>query len=79
MGFKLHIDQDSPFTLENIPFGVISARDDPTPRCATAVGDHAIDLRELSRAGFFQDAVVSDALSQVRCEYPVSRFLIDWR
>ncbi|KAE8335101.1 hypothetical protein BDV24DRAFT_171551 [Aspergillus arachidicola] len=38
------IPPDSPFTLHNIPFGVISTTSDPKPRCATALGHHAIDL-----------------------------------
>jgi len=33
-----------PFSLHNIPFGVISTSDDSTPRCATAIGDYAVDL-----------------------------------
>ena len=65
MGFEIRVAQDSPFTLENIPFEVISTRDDTTPRCATAVGDYAVDLRALSGAGFFQDPAVADSFCQV--------------
>jgi hypothetical protein len=32
-----------PFTLQCLPFGVISTKDSE-PRCAVAIGDHAIDL-----------------------------------
>ncbi|OBR08122.1 LOW QUALITY PROTEIN: Fumarylacetoacetate hydrolase [Colletotrichum higginsianum IMI 349063] len=35
---------DSPFTIHNIPFGVISSDTQATPRCATAIGEYAIDL-----------------------------------
>lgn len=38
------VPANSPFTLHNIPFGVISTSSNPTPRCASAIGDHAIDL-----------------------------------
>jgi hypothetical protein len=65
-----HVSPDSPFTIDNIPFGVFSTKDDPTPRCATAIGEFAVDLRALSSAGFFSDVddvdAVTHALSQVR-------------
>ena len=44
MTFKISVGADSPFTLDNIPFGVISTDSDPKPRCATALGEYAIDL-----------------------------------
>ncbi|EED24422.1 fumarylacetoacetate hydrolase, putative [Talaromyces stipitatus ATCC 10500] len=44
MAFKISVSPDSPFTLDNIPFGVISTESNPQPRCATALGDYAIDL-----------------------------------
>lgn len=44
MAFKISVSADSPFTLDNIPFGVISTESDPKARCATALGDYAIDL-----------------------------------
>ncbi|KXL47325.1 hypothetical protein M433DRAFT_152857 [Acidomyces richmondensis BFW] len=40
-----------PFTLANLPYGVISTRDEPKPRCAVAIGDHAIDLAKYSKHG----------------------------
>ncbi|KAJ9605801.1 hypothetical protein H2200_009650 [Cladophialophora chaetospira] len=64
MGFLTRIPDDSPFTLVNIPFGIFSTKDDSTPRPATAIGDFAVDLRALSKAGFFSDKSVIDALSQ---------------
>ena len=60
------VPDNSPFTLDNIPFGVYSTKDDPTPRCATAVGDYAMDLRALGKKRLFSDESVTDALSQVR-------------
>lgn len=44
MVYKISVRADSPFTLDNIPFGVISTESDPKPRGATALGDYAIDL-----------------------------------
>ena len=66
MGFKSTVSEGSPFTLQNIPFGVFSTEQDPTPRCATAIGDFALDLRNLSKSGLFKDSSVTEALAQVR-------------
>lgn len=41
----LPIAQDSPFSIENIPFGVITTRKLPTRHIAVAIGDHALDLK----------------------------------
>jgi fumarylacetoacetase len=39
-----------PFTLQCLPFGVISTKDSE-PRCAVAIGDHAIDLTIYAQSG----------------------------
>lgn len=54
----------SSFTIDNIPFGVISYGE-KAHRCATALGDEAIDLHELSQSGFFKDGKVNEALLNV--------------
>ena len=41
----IHISQDSPFTLANIPFGIISTLSHSAPRTAIAIGDHVLDLK----------------------------------
>ncbi|KAJ4247102.1 hypothetical protein NW762_013240 [Fusarium torreyae] len=48
MSAKIHIPRDSPFSIHNIPFGVISTQDNKSPRCAAAIGDYAIDLAKLA-------------------------------
>ncbi|KAK5172069.1 uncharacterized protein LTR77_003706 [Saxophila tyrrhenica] len=49
-----------PFTIDNIPYvqllnaailGVISAKSDESPRCATAIGDSALDLSKYAESG----------------------------
>jgi fumarylacetoacetase len=42
----LHIEQDSDFPLDNIPFGVFHLKSEPetNARCATRIGDFVIDL-----------------------------------
>ncbi|KAH6842699.1 hypothetical protein B0I37DRAFT_315236 [Chaetomium sp. MPI-CAGE-AT-0009] len=42
------IDPASDFSLANIPFGIISTPDDPTPHAAVAIGSYALDLKVLT-------------------------------
>ncbi|BCS20853.1 uncharacterized protein APUU_21285S [Aspergillus puulaauensis] len=44
----------TPFPIDNLPYGVISTADNPTPRCATALDDTAIDLRAIEKDGHFK-------------------------
>jgi fumarylacetoacetase len=41
---------ESPFSLANIPFGIISTQGDPTLRAAVAIGSHVLDLKVLSES-----------------------------
>ncbi|KAK5220718.1 hypothetical protein LTR72_007340 [Exophiala xenobiotica] len=43
----------SPYTLENLPYGVISTNDNPKKRCAIAYEHSAIDIDQLFHQGFF--------------------------
>jgi hypothetical protein len=45
----------TPFTLSNLPYGVISTASDPKLRCATAFEANALELHALEEDGFFQD------------------------
>ncbi|KAI5923488.1 hypothetical protein F4810DRAFT_701200 [Camillea tinctor] len=42
------IAPDSPFSLANIPFGIISTPADPAPRAGIAIGSQVLDLKVLS-------------------------------
>ena len=44
------LDQQ-PFTLANLPYGVISTPDNERPRCAVAIGEHAVDLTAYAQEG----------------------------
>ncbi|KAL4928976.1 uncharacterized protein BDV17DRAFT_298284 [Aspergillus undulatus] len=44
----------SPFSIDNLPYGVVSTADNPTPRCATALENDAVDLAALERDGYFK-------------------------
>lgn len=47
-------DPESPFPLNNLPFGVFSAGD--APRCGTAIGEYVLDLAALQSAGLLPDS-----------------------
>ncbi|KAF4119420.1 fumarylacetoacetase [Geosmithia morbida] len=50
------IAAESPFSLANIPFGIISTDADSTCRPAIAIGDHALDLKAFSNGGGFSQS-----------------------
>ncbi|KAE8333739.1 hypothetical protein BDV39DRAFT_198651 [Aspergillus sergii] len=47
----LPIPHDSPFPVSNIPFGIFSTAEDPTPRPGAAIGDYVIDLFRAANRG----------------------------
>lgn len=55
MGIHIEIKPTSPFTIYNIPFGIISTGDNQTRRCATAIGDYAVDLAVYAELGCLDD------------------------
>ena len=42
------VDPASDFSIQNLPYGVFSAKDGLAPRVGVAIGDHVLDLWELS-------------------------------
>ncbi|KAI9740351.1 MAG: hypothetical protein M1834_004930 [Cirrosporium novae-zelandiae] len=51
----LPISPTSPFSILNIPFGIISTSSNPKPRPAIAIGSYALDLSAFADSGGFQD------------------------
>ena len=50
----LSIPQDSHFSLSNIPFGIITSKNNPSEkRPAIAIGDHVLDLKAFSKSNGF--------------------------
>jgi fumarylacetoacetase len=47
------IPKSSHFSLANIPFGIVSTAENSVPRPAIAIGEHALDLAELSAGNGF--------------------------
>ncbi|KAI1111694.1 hypothetical protein F5Y14DRAFT_424477 [Nemania sp. NC0429] len=42
------VSPDTPFSIANIPFGIISTQSDPAPHAAVAIGSHVLDLKVLA-------------------------------
>ncbi len=55
----LHVDKDSDFPIQNIPFGVFITKDDIIT-IGTRIGDFAIDLGALHQLGYFKDIPLTD-------------------
>lgn len=55
----LHVDKNSDFPIQNIPFGVFLTRDDIIT-IGTRIGDTAIDLSALHQLGYFNDIPLTD-------------------
>ncbi|KAJ1498566.1 hypothetical protein HMI56_004902 [Coelomomyces lativittatus] len=50
----LPISENSPFTIENIPFGIFSPTKKDSPRVGVALGDYVFDLAVAADHGVFQ-------------------------
>ncbi|NJX15511.1 fumarylacetoacetase [Tamlana crocina] len=55
----LHVDKNSDFPIQNIPFGVFLTRDDIIT-IGTRIGDTAIDLGALHQLGYFEGIALTD-------------------
>ncbi|MDO7173329.1 fumarylacetoacetase [Mariniflexile sp. AS56] len=55
----LHVDKNSDFPIQNIPFGVFLTRDDIVT-IGTRIGDTAIDLGALHQLGYFEGIPLTD-------------------
>ncbi|MFI0429507.1 fumarylacetoacetase [Mariniflexile sp. HMF6888] len=55
----LHVDKNSDFPIQNIPFGVFLTRDDIIT-IGTRIGDTAIDLGALHQLGYFEGIPLTD-------------------
>lgn len=52
----LTIAEDSDFSIYNIPFGIFRTKSS-TPRVASILGDHVIDLYALAKGGYLKDVL----------------------
>jgi len=66
MGLKqVVVPTHSPFTFDNIPFGVIQTSADNAARCATVIGDFAVDLAAYARSGSLEEIIADHASEQI--------------
>ncbi|KAI0399771.1 hypothetical protein F4802DRAFT_587907 [Xylaria palmicola] len=49
------VSPETPFSLANIPFGIISTSSDPAPHAAVAIGAHVLDLKVLAACDKFAE------------------------
>src|SRR3954454_2515253 len=47
----IDVDATSDFPIQNLPYGVFSARDGLAPRVGVAIGEYVLDLWELEQDG----------------------------
>src|SRR6201990_1654726 len=45
----IYVDPASDFPIQNLPYGVFSAKDGLAPRIGVAIGDYVLDLWELEQ------------------------------
>lgn len=69
----LDIDSESPFSLDNIPFGIISSNSNKSKRPAVAIGDYVVDLRALRDGGAYSNSSL-EAHLQVLDETDLNAF-----
>ena len=50
----IEVDPDSPFPIQNLPYGVFKPQEDAAPRVGVAIGDFVLDLAVLEEKGFFE-------------------------
>lgn len=63
------------FPIQNIPFGIISTKNDHTPRPATAIGNFAVDLKTLANAGAFKGPILSHHAVRVFSQETLNQFM----
>ena len=44
----VHVSQSSHFPIQNLPYGVFSTSENPTPRIGVAIGEQILDLSKIS-------------------------------
>jgi len=53
------VSGDGDFSIQNLPYGVMARADGGSAVC-TAIGENAVDLSELHKAGLFRDTAIAD-------------------
>jgi fumarylacetoacetase len=69
----IDVPPDSPFPIQNLPFGVFRGKDENRPRVGVAIGDQILDLWEIKRSGFLPDPAPD--LGDVVRPWPLKRLM----
>ena len=56
----LDVDAESPFPIQNLPYGVFTPPNSSTPRVGVAIGNRVLDLALLNAEGAFDHPAVTD-------------------
>lgn len=59
------VPENSDFTIHNLPFGIYQ-KEGQSPRVASAIGDHVIDLYIIASHGFFDDLSIDKSVFENR-------------
>ncbi|KAJ4245816.1 hypothetical protein NW762_013940 [Fusarium torreyae] len=70
----LDIPDQSDFSLDNLPFGIISYEESTSPRPAVAIGNYALDLKVLANRGGFSDLTGTESLVEAFNESTLNSF-----
>lgn len=69
----IEVHPDSDFPIQNLPYGIFSTKENPSPRVGTRLGDFVVDLSVLDeearfdkRYGFFADATLNHFMASGR-------------
>ncbi|KAF4414654.1 fumarylacetoacetase [Fusarium acutatum] len=55
--FPIPVGAESPFPVENIPFGIFNTSSSSEPRGCTAIGDYVLDLAALEKGSLFEGII----------------------
>lgn len=59
--------ETSPFSMQNLPFGIFSTQRQRDRRAGVAISDQVLDLRAVSRAGLFTGPILSKSAGPGGC------------
>ncbi|TPX33748.1 fumarylacetoacetase [Synchytrium microbalum] len=69
------VPESGDFGINNIPFGIISTASNPTPRPATILGHHVVDIKALADANCFNGPLLSSMASNVFSKPTLNEFM----
>ena len=64
--------ESSPFSMQNLPFGIFSTKKQQARRAGVAISDQVLDLKAASRVGLFTGPALGKAAAPGGCFDQVS-------